>query len=104
MRALYKMPIHYSLLHMNVINNPTKSRYELVEDGHTAYADCHLYDRTLSINYVFTPPELQGKGTAGRLMEAIMADVKNQGIKVRPVCGYAASWLKRHPELSDDVV
>ena len=98
---LYKKAFQFRLLCMNVINNPTKSRYELVEDGHMAYADYHLYENTLSINYVYAPPELRGSGAAGRLMEGIMADVKNQGLKARPICGYAASWLKRHPELND---
>lgn len=88
---------------MTVINNPSESRYELVEDGHMAYADYHVNGKTLSINYVFAPPELRGSGTAGRLMNGLMEDVKAQGLKVRPICGYASSWLKRHSEFSDVV-
>lgn len=86
---------------MRVTNNTDESRYELVEDGHTAYADYRIHEGILSINYVFSPPELRGKGTAGRLMEGLMADVQAQKLKARPICGYAASWLQRHPELKD---
>ncbi len=89
---------------MTVTNAPTKSRYELVEDGYTAYADYSIKGGILSINYVFAPPELRGAGTAGRLMQGVMADVKAQGLKATPVCGYAASWLERHPEFNDLVV
>jgi predicted GNAT family acetyltransferase len=89
---------------MSVINNTSESRYELVEDGHLVYADYHLYENTLSINYVYAPPALRGSGAAGRLMEGVMADVKSQNLKARPICGYAASWLKRHSEFSDLVV
>lgn len=79
-----------------------ETRYELIEDGQTAYADYRIFGDTLSIDYVFSPPELRGKGTAGRLMEGIMQDVKSTGLKARPICGYAASWLKRHPEYNDN--
>ena len=85
---------------MNVINNTQESRYELIEDGHLAYADYHIHDGIISINYVFSPPELRGKGTAGRLMEDVMADIQARKLKARPICGYAASWLKRHSEFN----
>lgn len=86
---------------MNVINNTTESRYELAEEGYTSYADYRVHDGIASINYVFSPPELRGKGTAGRLMEGVMADIKSQNLKARPICGYAASWLKRHSEFEE---
>ena len=88
---------------MTITNNTSESRYELVEDGHMAYADYHVFDNILSINYVFSPPALRGQGTAGRLMEGVMADVKAKNLKARPICGYAASWLKRHAEFNDFV-
>lgn len=89
---------------MTVTNNPAQSRYELVEDGHVAYAEYREHGDVLSINYVFSPPELRGKGTAGRLMQGVMEDIKAQGLKTTPICGYAASWLKRHPDYNDLVV
>ncbi len=89
---------------MTVTNNTSQSRYELVEDGHLAYADYRVSGDVLSINYVFSPPELRGTGTAGRLMQGVMEDVKARGLKATPICGYAASWLKRHAEYSDLIV
>ncbi|HAJ90774.1 MAG TPA: N-acetyltransferase [Rhodospirillaceae bacterium] len=86
---------------MTVTNNTDQSRYELVEDGYVAYADYRVHGTTLSINYVFSPPELRGKGTAGRLMQGLMENAKAQSLKVTPICGYAASWLQRHPEFND---
>ena len=86
---------------MIVTNNHAQSRYELVEDGHTAYADYRVNGDVLSINYVFSPPELRGTGTAGRLMQGLMEDVQAQGLKATPICGYAASWLRRHAEYKD---
>lgn len=85
-----------------VIDNTEKSRFELTEDGHTAYAD-YSKDKNgiLSIKYVFAPEALRGKGTAGRLMEGVSQTAKEKGFKLYPICGYASSWLRRHAEYHD---
>lgn len=85
----------------DIVNNTAASRYELEEQGHTAYADYQLDGGTLRLDYVYAPPELRGKGTAGRLMEGILAEAREQGLRILPICGYAASWLKRHASVAD---
>lgn len=84
-----------------VADNPDLSRYELVEDGHVAYADYRRQGGRLVIPYVFSPPELRGAGTAGRLMEGVLAAAREQGLKVTPICGYAAAYIRRHREHHD---
>jgi len=79
-------------------DNKEQSRFELAEQGHTAYADYGLKDGVLSIKYVFSPPELRGQGTAARLMEGIAAFARAENLKIHPICGYAASWLRKHKE------
>ena len=79
-----------------ISDNKTAKRFELAEEGHTAYADYRIDGTVLHINYVFSPPELRGKGTAGRLMEGIVEAAKADRLEIHPICGYAASWLKRH--------
>ncbi|ATQ41857.1 GNAT family N-acetyltransferase [Caulobacter mirabilis] len=82
----------------HVTDNAAAGRYELVEDGETAYADYRRQSDRLIIDYVFSPPPLRGTGTSGRLMEGVVADARAKGLKITPLCGYAAAWLKRHPE------
>ena len=82
-----------------VIDNSGARRFELKEDGLTAVAEYRLQDDTLYIDYVESPPELRGKGTAGRLMEGVIETARARDLKVVPVCGYAAAWIKRHPDL-----
>ncbi len=74
----------------------TASRFELMEQGHTAFGNYHVDGDALYIDYVEAPPELRGTGAAGRLMEGIMAYVAENKLKAVPICGYAASWIKRH--------
>lgn len=77
-------------------DNQTAHRFELEEQGHTAFADYQLEDSTLHILYVEAPPALRGTGAAGRLMQDIVAHAKQQKLTIHPICGYARSWLQRH--------
>lgn len=79
----------------------TGERYEMDEEGHTSYADYRRTDGRMYIDYVFSPVPLRGSGASGRLMAALAADAKAKGLKVTPICGYAAAWLRRSPEFRD---
>jgi hypothetical protein len=85
----------------NVTNNAAQSRYELTEQGHMAYADYRKEQGTLYIKYVFAPPELRGSGAAGRLMDGVTGFARAENLKIMPICGYAASWLRKHKEHHD---
>ena len=82
-------------------NNTAAKRYELLVGESVAFANYRLQDGTLFIDYVEAPVELRGTGAAGRLMAHIMAEVKSAKLKVVPVCGYAASWLRKHKEYAN---
>lgn len=84
-----------------VTDNAAAGRYELIEAGQTAYAEYRLQGGRMYIDYVFSPPDLRGSGAAGRLMEGVATDARARGLKVTPVCGYAAAWLKRHRDYAD---
>jgi uncharacterized protein len=86
---------------VTVSDNPAQSRFELSESGATAFANYRLEGDVLTIPYVESPPALRGKGTAGRLMEGVVAQARARNLKVVPVCGYAVSWFQRHPEHGD---
>lgn len=84
-----------------VTDNQAKSRFELVEDGQTAFADYRRQGGVLVIPHVESPHALRGKGTAGRLMDGVAAHARAEGAKILPICSYAAAWLQRHPEHAD---
>ena len=76
-------------------NNLKESRYEMDEQGLTSYANYRRKGERLYVDYVFAPPALRGTGASGRLMAALAADAREQGLQITPVCGYAAAWLRR---------
>ncbi len=84
-----------------VTDNTARSRFELSEEGHIAFADYRRQGGRLIIPYVESPMPLRGKGTAGRLMEGVLAAARDQGLKVTPICGYAAAYIRRHKEHHD---
>jgi uncharacterized protein len=79
----------------------TGERYELDEAGLTAFADYRKAEGRLIIDHVESPMALRGKGTASRLMEALARDARAQGLKITPICGYAAAWLARSRDHRD---
>jgi predicted GNAT family acetyltransferase len=81
-------------------HNPAQSRYELQVDGLIAFADYQRSGQTLVIPHVEAAPALRGTGAAGRLMAKVAETARAEGLKIAPLCGYAAAWLKRNdPEL-----
>ena len=76
-------------------NNEARSRYEMDEQGMTSWADYRLKGDRLYIDHVESPVPLRGSGAAGRLMAALAHDAKQRGLKITPIRGYAAAWLRR---------
>ena len=79
----------------------TGSRYEMEEQGQVSYADYRREPGRLYIDYVYAPPALRGTGASGRLMAAVAADARGKALKITPICGYAAAWLRRSKAFGD---
>ncbi len=86
---------------MDFSDNAEKQRFELEENGLTAFATYRRRGDTIVIPHVEAPLPLRGKGTAGRLMTAIADYARDHRLKVAPLCPYARSWFRRHPDRAD---
>jgi hypothetical protein len=75
-------------------DNKERSRFELDVEGQTVFADYRRSDGVLTIMWVEAPPSLRGRGAAGRLMTLVAEQVRMEGARIVPVCGYAAGWLR----------
>ncbi|MCX7285825.1 MAG: GNAT family N-acetyltransferase [Novosphingobium sp.] len=63
--------------------------------GGTDRGDVLVADHTL------VPTEIGGRGVAGELVKALMADARAKGFKVVPQCSYVEAAFRRHPEWAD---
>jgi uncharacterized protein len=85
----------------DVQHNVDKSRYELVREGRTAFAEYERRGDLIIATHTVTPPALRGGGLASRLVKAMLADARHQGLKVMPLCSFVADYFDRHPEEQD---
>jgi predicted GNAT family acetyltransferase len=49
-------------------------------------------------NQTLVPPEIGGRGIAAKLVEALIADAREQGFKIEPACSYVDAAFRKHPE------
>lgn len=84
-----------------ITDNTAERRFELNEQGKLAYASFRISGHVISLLHIEADPSLRGQGTAGRLMEGVLGMIREKGMKVRPVCGYADSYIRRHSSHAD---
>lgn len=53
------------------------------------------------VEHTLVPPEIGGRGIAGKLVEVLITDARAQGFKVVPECSYVAEAFGKHPEWAD---
>ena len=58
-------------------------------------------DGARAAEHTLVPTEIGGRGVAGKLVEALVADAREHGFKVRPVCSYVVKAFEKHPEWGD---
>jgi predicted GNAT family acetyltransferase len=51
--------------------------------------------------HTLVPEAIGGRGVAGRLVEAMVADARENGFKIGPLCSYVVVAFRRHPEWAD---
>ncbi len=87
-----------------VTENAARRRFELAEAGEIAFADYRRDAGRLVIPHVEAPVSLRGTGAAGRLMEGVLSIARKEGLRVIPLCSYAAAYIRRHAEHQDLLV
>ena len=86
-------------LRINVIAN----RLELDIGGNTAFIEYKLSGNNLFLIHTEVPPEFEGKGVGGAIVQKALQYAKDNGYKIVPLCVFVQSYLKRHKEW-DDIV
>lgn len=58
-------------------------------------------DGVAVIDHTFVDGSLRGQGVAGQLVQSAVEQIRQTGLKARPVCSYAQRWFSEHPEAAD---
>ena len=51
--------------------------------------------------HTIVPPEIGGRGVAAKLVEALVADAREQGFRIDPQCSYVEAAFRRHKDWAD---
>lgn len=51
--------------------------------------------------HTLVPSQIGGRGVAGKLVAALIADARAQGFTIDPQCSYVAAAFAKHPEWAD---
>ncbi|HEY2755820.1 MAG TPA: GNAT family N-acetyltransferase [Pseudolabrys sp.] len=84
-----------------VADNTERHRFELDLDGHTAFSVYRREGSLLTIMHTEVPKELNGQGIGSRLARGLLEIARTQGLKVKPLCPFVASYMDKHPEYAD---
>lgn len=84
-----------------VVDNRARQRFELDLDGKLAFVNYRRTPGMIALTYAEVPAELRGGGVGAKLVKGTLELVRAQGEKVVPLCGYVASYMRRHVEVQD---
>lgn len=84
-----------------VVHDAAGSRFEAEIDGLRSVADYELRRGVMVMHHTYVPAALRGRGVAAALVAAALAHARAEGLQVRPLCSFVASYMRRHPETRD---
>jgi len=62
-----------------------------------------ISDKILTVYHTEVLPEMEGKGLAPKLVEAMVDHARTHQLKIIPLCPYVSSAFKKNPEKYRDV-
>ena len=82
----------------------TNGRFEIAQDGHTAYLEYNLAGKVLQLIHSEVPEALRGRGLATELAKSALDWARDNAVKVDVICPSVAAYIEKHPEYSDLVL
>lgn len=85
-----------------VRRNDADGRYELVlDDQLVGVADFRLDGARVILPHTEIDPHRRGQGLGSLLVQGVLADIRQAGNTVVPVCWYVRRYIEEHPEEAD---
>jgi predicted GNAT family acetyltransferase len=84
-----------------VTNNRDESQYELIIDGHKALAAYQREGDRISFTHTEVPEELEGQGVGKALVAGALEQVREEGLKIEPLCSFVRHYVETHPDVQD---
>ena len=87
---------------VSVADNREAERYELtVGDERVGFVTYRMAPGVIALLHAEVNPARERQGWGSRLVAGTLDDVRQRGLKVRPVCPFVVAYIKRHPQYRD---
>jgi predicted GNAT family acetyltransferase len=84
------------------MSRDSTSRFELEENGETAYLEFELdKEGWITLWHTQVPEALRGRGIAGTLAKTALEYAREHQLKVDVICPLVASYIAKNPEFQD---
>lgn len=84
-----------------IAHDAAARRFSTVVDGLPSEACYQRAGNTLVMTHTGVPAQQQGRGIAAALVQAALDHARAEGLRVRPLCSYVRTYMRRHPETQD---
>ncbi|MGB5237288.1 MAG: GNAT family N-acetyltransferase [Flavobacteriaceae bacterium] len=91
----------FSLENTLLINNQSgsKKRFELHVGDHIAFMDYILNKKgVIYLTHTEVPVALEGQGVGSAIVSKVLEYIRQEELKMAPLCPFLAAYLKKHPE------
>lgn len=83
-------------------DNPQAHRFELRMNGEVAaFSEYNLLKDAVMLTHTEVLPQFEGQGLGSKLAKSVLAEVRQRGLHVIPVCTFMAGNIRKHPEYLD---
>jgi predicted GNAT family acetyltransferase len=84
-----------------VRHNEERGWYELEVEGATAITAYRREGDILLFTHTEVPEEMEGQGIGGKLLAGALAEVREKGLTIKPLCSFVRHYVETHPETQD---
>lgn len=83
--------------------NGKSGEYHAHVEGHPEIGRLTWVERdgARDAEHTLVPPAIGGRGIAAKLVDALVADAREKGFRIKPTCSYVVARFNQHPEWSD---
>ena len=87
------------------IGESGRGAFVLIVDGkELGHMNVERHGKTLTAIHTEVAKEAEGKGYARKILDAMVAYVRENQLFVKPLCPYVTSVFRRHPEEYKDLI
>jgi len=87
-----------STANFEIVHNVRATRFEARVEGWLCRCDYLLEDGVMQLLHTEVAPAVEGRGIAGRLVQAALDHARAHQLKVKPRCSYVRAYMQRHPQ------